>query len=576
MKINFATAADFYKVSHKAQQHPGMTEIYSNFTPRSAHHANIQEGERFEGVVAVGTYGMLREIHEGWQETFFDVEREKAVNRYRRRCVNALGGYQNVDHLYALHDLGYLPIEVRAIEEGNIVPVKVPVFTVRSTSPDHAWIVGFLEDQLSSLTWQPMTNATNAYRVRKILEDFHNATHTPLDMLIWLGHDFAMRGNAGLEAAARNIGHLASFAGTDNILSIDYAEDYYGADSDKEMIGGSVPATEHSITASNIIYLSKEFKRFRETGEQVEPNNEYYNFAHDMYIDLSNREAGELRFLAYLLMDVYPTGILSFVSDTFDYWKLVNDYLRRLKPIIMARDGKLVIRPDSGTPELIINGEFPIVDKVDMNIATWNNQSYVFDASTQRVVYLEMHWNEFSSDTYSSQRIDERSLMPEHKGTMDVLWDIFGGTTNEAGYRTLDSHIGLIYGDSITIPRLTTILKGLKGKMYAPNNVVFGLGSYFYQYNTRDTYGFAMKATFAVIDGERVDVVKDPKTSDGTKKSASGLLKVVRENGRMILLEKQESEEGGELKLLYRNGEFLRHETLHDIRKRLHNWDARF
>ena len=141
----------------------------------------------------------------------------------------------------------------------------------------------------------------------------------------------------------------------------------------------------------------------------------------------------------------------------------------------MARDGKVVIRPDSGDPVKVLCGDL---------------------AAPRGSV--------------------------EFRGTIEQLWDVFGGTVNSKGFKQLDPHIGAIYGDSITRERCHLICQGLKEKGFASTNVVYGVGSYTYQYVTRDTLGIAMKATHGVIDGKPVDIYKDPKTDSGFKKSAKG------------------------------------------------------
>lgn len=234
------------------------------------------------------------------------------------------------------------------------------------------------------------------------------------------------------------------------------------------------------------------------------------------------------------LLEIYPTGILSVVSDTFDLFKVITEYLPRLKEEILARDGKLVIRPDSGDPVDILCG-----------LAGGKPNSY-------------------TSDT------------PQYKGVIELLWDVFGGTINEQGYKVLDSHIGAIYGDSITLERADEICRRLEAKGFASTNVVLGIGSFTYQYNTRDTFGFAMKATYVEVDGEGREIFKDPITDGGMKKSAKGLLQVYRLKGshgisNYILKDgvSWEEEAEGDLKTLYLNGEFHNLTTLTDIRKKL-------
>jgi nicotinamide phosphoribosyltransferase len=272
--------------------------------------------------------------------------------------------------------------------------------------------------------------------------------------------------------------HLLSFNGTDTIPAILYLKKHY----DANFVGGSVPATEHSVMCSG--------------GKETESDT-----------------------FKRLINDIYPSGIVSIVSDTWDYWKVLTEYAVALKDEIMQREGKVVFRPDSGDPIKIICGDD------NANKGT-----------------------------------------PEYKGSIEVLWDVFGGTINDAGYKELDSHVGLIYGDSITLERANLILEGLKQKGFASSNVVFGIGSFTYQYNTRDTFGFAMKATYVESSEKGRAIFKDPKTDSGDKKSAKGLLRV---NNDLSLSDEQDwdGERSGVLRVVFENGEAKNIQTLDDIKK---------
>jgi nicotinamide phosphoribosyltransferase len=331
----------------------------------------------------------------------------------------------------------------------------------------------------------PCTSATIAKQYRIVLNQYAQETSSIPEFVDWQGHDFSMRGMAGIEAAVISAaGHLLSFTGTDTIPAIDFLEEYYNANSDTDLIGGSVAATEHSVMCMGTI--EDEIGTFRR-----------------------------------LICDVYPKGIVSIVSDTWDLWKVLTDYMPKLKNEIINREGKVVIRPDSGDPVDIICGN-----------PNGKNDN-------------------------------------ERKGVIELLWETFGGTTNAKGFKELDPHIGAIYGDSITVERATNICERLKQKGFASTNVVLGIGSYTYQYNTRDTFGFAMKATYGEVDGEGREIFKDPITDDGTKKSAKGLMKVVLENGTYQLKDQVswEEEKEGELKEVFRDGKLLVDQSLAEIRK---------
>lgn len=129
----------------------------------------------------------------------------------------------------------------------------------------------------------------------------------------------------------------------------------------------------------------------------------------------------------------------------------------------------------------------------------------------------------------------------------------------------------MIYGDSISLERAQHIMKGLAEKGFSSDNIVLGVGSFTYQYVTRDNFGFAMKATSGVVKGQRRDIFKDPKTDSGIKKSAKGLLRVEEENGTYKLYDQQTEaqEKEGFLKPVYKNGKLLIEYKLSEIRQRV-------
>lgn len=490
MKINPLTAIDFYKADHRSQYPKGTTEVYSNFTPRSNRLAQVIQEGRDDKVVVFGLQYFIKHfLQEVWNAQFFEQDKEKVVAAYKRRMDHALGENAiTMEHIEALHDLGYLPIKIKALPEGSRVPIGVPVLTVVNTHPDFFWLTNYIESVTSCYLWKPMTSATTAFEYKKLLTQYALTTGTSLDVVPFQAHDFSFRGLSSLQdSAVSGAAHLTSFWGTDSVPSLDLVEDYYGADVTQGPVGLSVPATEHSVMCMGM-------------------------------------QDGELQTFKRLINETYPTGIVSIVSDTWDFWKVVTQYLKILKGDVLAREGKVVIRPDSGDPVKIICGD---------------------DQAPQGT--------------------------PEHKGAIHCLWDIFGGTLTATGHKLLNDHIGLIYGDSITLQRAQQIVKGLEAKGFASGNVVLGVGSFTYQYVTRDNHGFAMKATSGVVNGERRDIFKDPKTDNGTKKSAKGLLRIEKEGDRYILYDQQtvEQERQGELALIFEDGALVKHQTLNEIRNRL-------
>lgn len=548
--MNSINLTDGYKLSHSKMYPEGTTLVYCNFTPRNDQYAFKQCQNK--GIVVFGIQMALKYIHDHFAENFFKTEKRKTyepvsksklgdalyenVLLFTKKSVMEeikqsfsmyLGSDYDISHFEKLWDLGYLPIEVRGLEEGTICPIKVPVITIHNTHPDFFWLPNFLETILSSLLWKPMTSATIAKAYKEILLRYaYETDRENIDFVSWQGHDFSMRGMDSVDATvASGLGHLTSFLGTDSLPTLWGAKHYY-LENDKSLIANSVPATEHSV----------------------------------MCAGTKEDEIGTFK----RLLNLYPTGILSVVSDTWDLWKVCTEYLPKLKEEILTRDGKLVIRPDSGDPVDILCGT-----------ESRKDQGWYDDGP---------EW----SDSYKKEVNEER-------GVIQLLWDTFGGTINEQGYKVLDPHIGAIYGDSITLDRAEEICKRLKEKGFASTNVVFGIGSYTYQYNTRDTFGFAMKATYIEKETriectcksdknigcpkctkkECIEIFKDPVTDSGLKKSAKGLLKVIEENGTYVLKDQVNWHEvnasDNALKVLYKDGVLFSKKTLQEIREILSN-----
>lgn len=266
MKYNVLNFIDFYKADHRNQYPVGTEVVYSNFTPRSDRLYGATQF--FDGrVVNVGVEAMCKWLlQEAFNESFFCIPKEDAVRQYKRRMDNALGPDAiQVDHIEALHDLGYLPLQVKALPEGAKSPMKVPVMTVVNTKPEFFWLVNYLETVMSNSLWKLMTTATIASEYRAILEHYYDKTGAPKELIEIACHDFSARGMCGPhDASMSGLGHLLSFSGTDTVSAIDFAEDYYGANSDEELIGCSVPATEHSVTCASIADAEEQL---REKGE---------------------------------------------------------------------------------------------------------------------------------------------------------------------------------------------------------------------------------------------------------------------------------------------------------------------
>jgi nicotinamide phosphoribosyltransferase len=466
---------------------PGTNFLYGTWIPRSTKHAP-------KGVTKIVSFGqqlVVRWLHDEFKANFFDLTKEEAMT-FGQDMSMYLGMNYDASHFADLHDLGYLPIRVKSLPEGIETNPNVPHMTFVNTVAGFAWLTLYLETIVSSLAWKPATSATIALQYKRNLVDWVMKTDPANAWLIpFLAHDFSARGLSPWDMLSSGLGHATSFRGSDSIIVIPGARYFYG-EPENEVSINSVNASEHSVSTTCIFTM------------------------------------GESQMLKYF-MDQFPTGILSVVSDTFDLWKLITEYLPENKEQIMSRDGKLVIRPDSGNPVDILCG-----------------------------------WGGFDPEGESEEAKND----PQNKGVIELLWDIFGGTLNEQGFKVLDPHIGAIYGDSITLDRQIQIYERLAAKGFAATNIVLGVGSYTYQMNTRDTFGFAAKGAWFEANEVGYDIYKDPITDDGTKKSLKGLI-MVDENHEVHTQCSWEEEETGILHTIYEDGKFYNETTLTQIRGKI-------
>lgn len=458
MTTNLLLTTDVYKFDHAAQYPKGTTKVYSYMCAR-------KPSESYgNSVVFFGLqYYIQKYLTKGI--TREDVDEFKEVS-------SSILGPNAIDYTryYELAELGYLPIEIKAVAEGEIVGVQNVLFTITNTHPKFFWLVNFIETLLLKV-WYPTTVATISKTYKDLCKIYGEITCDNLGHLPFQIHDFGYRAvssdeSGGIGGAA----HLLNFYGTDTTGAVVFLRDYY---SGVYPIGLSVPASEHSVMCA------------------WSPNN-------DDLAAITN------------MLDQYPTGLVSIVSDTFDLWKAVDYFTGPLKDRILAREGKVVVRPDSGDPEVIIP---QLVQK---------------------------------------------------------LWDSFGGTTNAKGYKVLNPKIGVIYGDAIYYERAERIFETLKNMGFASSNTVFGIGGILLQCCTRDTFGFSLKATYCEVDGQPREIMKDPVT-DHSKKSHKGLLRLDKYPGLYQTTSQvtPEEERGGALQTVFLNGVNTKVFTLADLRAKL-------
>ncbi len=488
MNISPLLLCDFYKTVHSEQYPKGITKLVSYFTPRMT---RIKEEDK---LIMFGLQSFIKQyLIEYFDDNFFKKSKDEVLNEFNRILKYTLGeGTYKDEKISDLHTLGYLPLEIKAVKEGTRVPIKVPMIEISNTHDDFAWLVNSIETLMSCSLWHPMISANVGYRYRKLVNKYYEiSVDDDVKRARALG-DFSMRGQESLERAVRSsAGFCLSFLNTATVPAIPFLETYYNCDCTKEEVAFGAISTEHSVMCSNM---------------SVDGNE----------IDMVKR----------LLTEIYPNHSFSMVSDSYDYWSLVDDILPKCKKEILEHNGTIFIRGDSGDPVEVV---------------------------TETVFHL---------------------------------WDIFGGHVNEKGYKVLDNHVKAIYGDSITLQRAEKIFKTLIEKGFACNNVSLGVGSYSMQCSedndglnpyTRDTFGIAVKATYGEIGDRPLMIFKDPKTDTGNfKKSQKGLCRVFRNEENKVIYEDGfdkvtfPHEKENLLKTVFLNGKMVKEYTLKEVRNNLH------
>ena len=473
--MNPLLLTDVYKMGHMEQYPDDTVEVYSYLEARKPNQTMI-------------FFGLQYILLEYLSKPVTPENGEEFLHYYREILGEPSQDVQN--KVRALTDLGYWPLSIKAVPEGTRLDSRNILFSIRNTRPEFYWCVGFVESLLLKV-WNPCTVASYSRRFHDLVTSYAERTCDNLDHVPYQVHDFGYRGVSSEETAAiSGAAHLLNFHGSDTIVASWFLDKFYGAAGSVK--GRSVPASEHSVMCS-----------FGRDGEYA---------AFDRMLDL------------------YPAGIVSIVSDTYDYFKIMTNYAPSRRERIMARPGKVVFRPDSGTPEDIICG-----------IPQPEGQMPKRDT-------------------------------PDYKGSLELLWETFGGTVNSKGYRVLDSHVGLIYGDGMYYERFETILARMEKQGFASSNLVVGVGGLLLQNHNRDELAFAIKATRIVRrHGERVEIYKDPAT-DPSKRSKRGLMVLTRdEAGRYATRDQvgDDEEATGELKEVFRDGRCTRQYTLDEVRTNL-------
>lgn len=465
MKPNLLLLADAYKYSHYKLYVPGTTKIYSYLESR---------GGMFDETVFYGLQYFLKEYIQGVAFTKADVdEAEQLLNEVFGR--KGVFKRENFDYILQQYG-GKLPVRIKAVPEGSVVPVKNILLSIENTDPKCFWLTNFLETLLMQV-WYPATVATLSREVKKIVQQYYELTSdeksfSGIDFVL---NDFGFRGVSSVESAGLGgSAHLINFMGSDTVYASKFARYYYNA---QKTYGMSVPATEHSI----MTLLGAE---------------------------------GERKVFEHVL-DAYPQGLLACVSDSYNIFNAVeNLWGDELKDKVLQRKGTLVIRPDSGDPVKTLLKVF------------------------------------------------------------EILFDKFGFTINQKGYKVLPDQVQVIQGDGVDYDSIGTIYQHLTAQGIAAQNLVLGMGGALLQKVNRDTQKFALKCAYAEVNGVGVNVKKSPvemnekgEIISSFKTSKSGRLKLLEtESGLQTV---SEAETGSDLlETVFENGNITRDHTFEEIRDR--------
>lgn len=465
---NIILHTDSYKLTHWLQLMEDTEFMYDYMESRGGTYPSTV----FMGLQYIRMRYLSRRI------TMVDIDEAEAFTNVHigKNLFNRKGW----EYIVNKHD-GKLPLHIKAVPEGTLVPVRNVLMTIEHTDPECKWLVSYFETMLMQV-WGCITVATNSYYCKKLLRESAQRTGCDESYLAFGLHDFGYRGTPTKESAAMlGLGHLASFMGSDNIPAIVMANNYYKWDLEQGLPAYSVVASEHAVATP--------FGREREK---------------DYVMNMLTK---------------FPSGTISVVGDSYDIYKFATMISTdpEIKENILQRDGRFVLRPDSGDP-------VEVVTKI-----------------------------------------------------LDILWANIGGTYTPKHFKLLNTKIRVLQGDGIDYNMISHVLQAMENNKYASENIIFGSGGGLLQKFDRDTQKFAIKCSYAVIGGKEVNVQKDPITSSG-KKSKQGKLKL-HHNGRGQFCTISSAEETPEmfnsyidsLETVFLNGENTKEYSLSEIRERLNN-----
>lgn len=453
---NLILQTDSYKFTHWRQYPPGTEFVYSYLESR---------GGMFGQTLFFGLQYYLKEYLSGSVVNGEDVsEAQRFVDQHLGPGLFNSAGWM---HIVRRHS-GRLPVIVKAVEEGSIVDVQNLLMTIENTDPLCWWLPNYLETLLLKV-WYPITVATLSRAIRRVFLGALERSGDPA-LIDFKLHDFGYRGvsseeTAGIGAAA----HLINFKGTDTVAGIRMLREYYNS---TEMEGFSIPAAEHStITA---------------WGREHEA---------DAYDNMLKQ---------------FPQGLVAVVSDSYNVYDAVEKlWGEALRQKVLARQGTLVVRPDSGNP---------------------------------REVVLKV---------------------------LEILGEKFGYQTNAKGYRVLNPKVRVIQGDGVNYWTIQDTLTAMNRAGWSADNITFGMGGALLQQLNRDTQQFAFKSSHVTVNGQGRDVFKDP-VEGHDKASKRGRLSLHFRSGTWSTHRLRGREDDAEdcLRPVFRDGELLITHTVSDIRER--------
>ena len=562
---------DFYKACHAEQYPKDMTMIYSPGTPRLSRLKDVEE------VTYIGGQAFSKEILiKAFNDYFFSLPEEEVVKQYKRVMVNTLTKDESrADKIRALHRLGYLPVALYTVPEGTSTKIGVPQSCFVNTHPDFAWITNTLETLYSCYIWHIQVAAEVGKRYRKIVDEYVEKTCSPGVRAARMLGDFSMRGQHCHESAMKaSAAWLCSFLNTATVPAIMWLEDNYNCDIEKEEVGYGALSFEHSTVTSNYAL-----------------------------------DGDENTLLKRALTEIYPNDNFSFLTDSYDHDNFLLNVVPACKDEILAHNGTVLFRGDSGDPVEIIAGKkihAVLLDEDELSDLRYWFRDWAYDNDIE---YEETHYFNINGTYYkvrfNAEYIKERGGYSDSNyyflDDYDITWEevepslellgmvwyldqIFGSTLNSKAYKVLNPHVKAIYGDSMTPSRVKEAYERLAAQGYAINNVVFGVGSFSFMcledaYGnmnpyTRDTFGYAIKATYGEDKvGAPVMIYKQPKGASW-KKSPKGCI-VVAADGQSYTDSHTFEEAHGPaaenlLELVFRDGKMIKETSLAEIRDRMY------